>query len=450
MAAQILPPGPPGLPYFGNLFAMLRDPLRFLERTQRTYGDLATIRFGRGRAVACFHPRHVRYFLVEGAERVTPVGLAPTLGEVLGEGLLTTDGPFHRQQRALIGPAFHKRRVEGYAATMVEHTRELLAGWRPGQGLDIARAMSELTLRIVAHALFSVDLRTDPAGAALTRAFHDLIENARPAYHPLRRIRIDHPRTMYGRHMAARRTLDAYIYGLIARRRAAGCDTGDILSWLLETETEGGPLPDRLIRDQTMTLFSAGHETTANALTWAFYLLARNRPARERLIAELARVLAGRAPTPDDLPRLPYLDWTVNETLRLYPPAWTQGRIVTRPFDLDGYHFRKGQVVLFSQWVIQRRPDLWGDADRFRPERWDPAAGEKPPGWAYFPFGGGPRVCIGMPFAQMEARLLLATILQAYAPRLAPGARVATRPRITLRAKYGMPMILEPTPVPAP
>lgn len=451
MDERILPPGPKGLPYFGNMLHFILDPLRFLERTQRTYGDMATIHLGgQRRLVACFHPRHVRAFLVEHAADVTPVGFAPNLQEILGDGLLTTDGEFHRQQRQRIQPGFHRRRMEGYAATMVEHTRELVADWRPGAEVDIAREMAALTLRIVAHALFSVDLRTDPAGEKLSQAFHDLIENSRPGYHPLRRFRIDHPATMHGKHMAARRMLDGYIFDLIARRKAEGRDTGDLLSWLLETGPDDDPMPDQIVRDQAMTLFAAGHETTANALTWIFYLLSQNPVVRDRLVDELQVVLAGRAPQAGDLPHLPYLDWTVTEALRLYPPAWTQGRIVTAPFDLEGYHFPKGSGVLFSQWVIHRRPDIWGDPERFRPERWDPTQGEKPPQWAYFPFGGGPRVCIGMPFAQMETRLLLATILQAYSPRLAPGQRIATKPRITLRPKYGMRMILEPTPHLAP
>jgi cytochrome P450 len=279
----------------------------------------------------------------------------------------------------------------------------------------------------------------------LSQAFHGLIENSRPDYHPLTRVRIDHRYTMYGKHMAARRTLDAYIFDLIARRKAEGRDTGDILSWLLEMETDGEPISDQLIRDQTMTFFAAGHETTSNALTWTFYLLSQHPAVRERLVAELQAVLAGRAPTPADLPHLPYLDWTVTEAMRILPPVWTQGRILTAPAEVDGFRLARGTAVMFSQWVIHRRPDIWGDPERFRPERWDPAQGEKPPQWAYFPFGGGPRVCIGMPFAQMEARLLLATILQRFSPRLAPGQRVALRPRVTLRPKYGMRMILDPT-----
>lgn len=439
------PPGPRGLPVVGNAFAFGRDPLGFVTETQRAFGEIATVRLGSRAVVLCLRPEHVRALLVEQASRVTPLGIAPLLTEFLGDGLLTSDGDFHHEQRRLIQPAFHRRRIDGYAATMVGYTEEMLEGWEPGAEIDLSRAMATLTLRIVARALFSVDLEADAAGAALGRAFHDLIESLPQGFGLLPRLRrLDLPFTGYRRHLAARRRLDAYVYDLIARRRAAGDDTGDVLAWLLDAGDGDDAMTDRQIRDQTMTLFAAGHETTANALSWSFYLLSENPAVRDRLLAELAAVLAGRAPTVADLPRLTYLDWVATESMRLYPPAWTQGRVAREPLELVGYRFPAGTRFMFSQWVIHRRPDIWGDADVFRPERWDPEAGEKPPQWAYFPFGGGPRTCIGMPFAQMELRLLLATILQRYAPRLVSGHPVVPWPRITLRPKYGMRMILEP------
>jgi cytochrome P450 len=203
-------------------------------------------------------------------------------------------------------------------------------------------------------------------------------------------------------------------------------------------------MTDKQIRDQTMTFFAAGHETTSNALSWTFYLLSEHRPVLAKLLAELHTTLTGRSPRVDDLSNLPYLDWVISESMRLYPPAWTLGRRAITPFELEGYRFDGGTTVMFSQWVVHRLPDIWGDPDAFRPERWDPSRGEKIPAGAYFPFGGGPRMCIGMPFAQLEARLLLATILQRYAPRLVPGYPVTSRPRVTLRPQYGIQMVLEP------
>ncbi|HLX58703.1 MAG TPA: cytochrome P450, partial [Ktedonobacteraceae bacterium] len=236
-----------------------------------------------------------------------------------------------------------------------------------------------------------------------------------------------------------------FIYELIAPRRAETEDKGDILSMLLAAQEGESALSDTQVRDHIMTFVAAGHETTANALTWTFYLLSRYPAVREKLLAELKTVLDGRTPILDDLPHLPYLEWILNESMRLYPPAWTQGRRAVEAFDLDGVHFPAGTMVMFSQWVIHRLPDIWGDPLVFRPERWDPVGGQKVPPWSYFPFGGGPRICIGMPFAQQEAKLLLATILQDYTPYTAPGYQLGLNPLITLRPKHGMPMILIPT-----
>ena len=443
-----LPPGPEGLPYFGNAFQFRRDPLAFVQGAQRSFGRLATFWMLGYPAVMFFRPEHVRYFLVEHPRGFTNGEVAAGLKRTLGRGLLTTDGEYHRRMRRLVQPAFAKKRVEGYAEVMVGHTRELLAGWQPGARLDIAREMQQLTLRIVAQALFDVDLQAEQPD--LSRAFQLVIENPSQIPWSLNALHLDLPFLPYGKYMAGRRALDGYVYGLIARRRDEGRDRGDVLSMLLAARDEDGAgLTDEEIRDQTMTLFAAGHETTANALAWTFYLLSEHPDVRAKLCIELADVLGSRDPEPDDLARLPYLDWVVNESMRLYPPAWMQGRRASEPFELEGYRFPTGTIAMLSQWVIHRLPDVWGDPDRFRPERWDPARGEEVPPGAYFPFGGGPRTCIGMPFAQIEARLLLATILQRFTPKLVSGYPVVPRPRVTLKPKYGIAMTLEPARVPA-
>ncbi len=444
----VLPPGPAGLPVVGNLLQFRRDPLAFVSGVQRSFGRVATMRMARLPIVMFFRPEHVRYFLVEQARNFTSSQFNINLRRLLGDGLLTTDGEFHRQQRRLIQPAFHKRRVEGYAGIMVQHTQEMLDAWQPGERLDMAQAMRDLTLRIVAKSLFDVDIQQNHP--ELGASFTNVIENPVQSPFSVRALPINLPFTPYGKHMQGKRTLDAYVYALIEERRASGRDTGDVLSMLLAAREDDVTMTDQQVRDQTMTLFAAGHETTANALTWTFYLLSEHPAVREKLLAELHTVLASRAPTVDDLPQLPYLDWVISESMRLYPPAWTQGRCAIEPFELEGYHFPAKTVVMFSQWVIHRLPDIWGDPDTFRPERWDPAHAQKVPPGAYFPFGAGPRMCIGMPFAQLEARLLLATILQRYAPRLAPGYPVVPRPRVTLRPKYGIQMMLEPTIARAP
>ena len=440
-----LPPGPEGMPFAGNLFQFRADPLNFVTSAARSYGEAATLHMGAQPLILFSRPEHVRYFLTEQPRNFTNREFARNLTRLLGDGLLTTDGDFHRQQRRLVQPAFHKKRVDGYADIMVQHTSEMLDHWASGEELDIARAMQDLTLRIVAKALFDVDLHEGHED--LGQQFTNVIENPVQLPFSLRGLPINLPFTTYGKNMAARSALDAYVYSLIAQRRADGQDRGDVVSMLLtaqDTEGDGSGLTDQQVRDQTMTLLAAGHETTSNALTWTMYLLSEHPAVMERLLREIDEVLGERTPTTADISKLRYLDWVFNESMRLYPPAWTQGRHAIAPFERAGYAFPAGTMVMLSQWVMHRLPEIWGDAETFRPERW---GGETVPQGAYFPFGSGPRMCIGMPFAQLEMRLLLATILQRYTPKLIPGWPVVPRPRVTLRPKYGMRMTLTSSPL---
>ena len=440
-----LPPGPEGMPFAGNLFQFRADPLNFVTSAARSYGEAATLHMGAQPLILFSRPEHVRYFLTEQPRNFTNREFARNLTRLLGDGLLTTDGDFHRQQRRLVQPAFHKKRVDGYADIMVQHTSEMLDHWASGEELDIARAMQDLTLRIVAKALFDVDLHEGHED--LGQQFTNVIENPVQLSFSLRGLPINLPFTTYGKNMAARSALDAYVYSLIAQRRADGQDRGDVVSMLLtaqDTEGDGSGLTDQQVRDQTMTLLAAGHETTSNALTWTMYLLSEHPAVMERLLREIDEVLGERTPTTADISKLRYLDWVFNESMRLYPPAWTQGRHAIAPFERAGYAFPAGTMVMLSQWVMHRLPEIWGDAETFRPERW---GGETVPQGAYFPFGSGPRMCIGMPFAQLEMRLLLATILQRYTPKLIPGWPVIPRPRVTLRPKYGMRMTLTSSPL---
>ena len=443
---QTLPPGPRGLPGAGHLFQFQRDPLSFVRGVQRAYPRVATVQVGGRNVVMFFRPEHARFFLVDQARSFAVAAGRDMMRRFLGDALLTTDGDIHRQQRRLVQPAFHKKRVESYAEIMTRQTEDMLDTWRPGARLDVAAALQEVTLRIVVQALFNVDLRTQSAG--LSHLFTQVVEAQNPIL--LRYSALDLPFLPYHKVVEARRQLDTFIYDLIARRRSAERDEGDVLSMLLQTRDEenGLMLDDVGIRDQMMTLIAAGHETTSNSLAWTLYLLSRHPEIRARLLSELSSVLGGRAPTVDDLARLPYLDWVVSESMRVYPPAWTLGRTAIEPFELEGYQFPAGTRVMFSQWVIHHLTDVWGDPETFRPERWDPATGQKPPPGAYFPFGAGPRMCIGMPFAQIEARLVLATILRRFTPELAPGWRVEPLPRVTLRIKHGLPMTLQPAKTP--
>ena len=447
VSSTSLPPGPKGLPIVGNTFQFRRDPLRFVREMQETYGRMATVRFGKLPVVMFFRPEHVRYFLVEKPRNFVKPGLG-NLRLLLGDGLLTSDGDFHRQQRRLVQPAFHKHRVEGYAATMVQLTGEMLAQWQPGSEVDMPREMQQLTLRIIMNALFNID--SPDQSVYVGQAFHQLMTNSSRTVGSTRMLRLDLPFTAYGRMIESKRVLDTFVYDLIKQRRAEGRDVGDVLSMLLQAQDEGNSMTDKQVHDQVLTFIAAGHETAQNTMSWTFYLLSQHPHVLEKLLNELRTVLQGRSPSVADLSNLPYLEWVINESWRVYPPAWTLTRRAVEAFSLDGYHFQAGTIAMFSQWVLHHLHDIWGDPDVFRPERWDPVHGQQVPLWAYFPFGGGPRICIGMPFAELETRLLLATVLQQYTPRLVPGFTVVPQPRITLRPRYGMRMTLEATPAEVP
>ncbi len=434
---KTLPPGPRPLPLVGNAPSFQRDPLTFVRETERRYGRIATVWLGKTPIVFGFRPEHVRYVLIEHPRNfIKPnVRNGNNLKYLLGDGLLTSDGDFHRQQRRLVQPAFHRKRVEGYADVMVRFTEEMLDTWQPGSEIDIARAMQILTLRIITKTLFNVDVLETTR--MLGEAFNDVIENGPRFLGRLSRLPWNRRQQ---KRLQGKAIIDTFVYDLIAERRRQKQDFGDVLSMLLE----GDALTDQQIHDQVLTFVAAGHETAQNTLSWTFCLLARNPEVMSKLRQELHTVLADRTPTVEDLANLPYLAAVLDESWRFYPPAWTQGRRAIEAFDMDGYHFPAGTIVMINQWVLHHLPELWGDPETFRPERWLDDEQQKIPQGAYFPFGAGPRMCIGMPFAQMEARLLVATILQRYEPQLVPGFPVVLQPRVTIRPKYGMRMILQP------
>ncbi|HLV98323.1 MAG TPA: cytochrome P450 [Ktedonobacterales bacterium] len=442
MADYHYPPGPRPRPIFGNLREFRPDQLGFMTNLARTYGDAATMYIFKRPIVFFTRPEAIRYVLIENARNFINRPVFESLRLVLGDGLLSIDGDFHRQQRRMVQPAFHKQRVESYCETMVACTESMLDTWTPGSQRDIADEMMRVTMRIVAKALFNIDIASQIE--ALSQAFSEASDYSRRARAPWS-LRINLPFTSYGKYLRARKYLDDTMAGLIAQHRASGEDSGDVISMLLQAQDEdGSAMPDQQVRDETLTLLAAGHATTANTLSWAFYLLSTHPEQRDKLLDELRGVLGGRPPTVDDLANLPYLDMVVKETMRLYPPAWMQPRYAVDDFEYGGYRIKRGTVIFLSQWVTHRLPDLWPEPDAFKPERFDPETGQKYPAQAYFPFGAGSRICIGMPFANLEARILLATILQRYVPRMKPGFPVVPQPMVTLFPKFGLQMILEP------
>src|SRR5258708_11566775 len=383
-----LPPGPRPLPYIGNLLSLRQDPLGFLQQLQRIYGNMATIYIGKNPAVVLFRPEHVRYVLVEHPRDSSNRGLlqGDSDGGFANEGLLTIDGEKHRQQRHAVQPAFHKKRVEDYAAIMQQYTEELLKTWHLDDTVDMSRAMQELTLRIVSKCLFSIDLSSQLS--PLSAAFDGVIGSSTSMAEDLLNIRIDNPITVYGQPIAAQPQLDMLIYNLIAQRRDDDRDYHDVLSMLMPAQSGEEPetkLTEKQIHDHILTFLAAGHETTAIALVWTVYLLSQHPQVRIKLQDEIRSVLAGREPTLDDLVKLPYLDWVLNESMRLYPPALLQVRLVAEESELDGVRLPVRTLVILSQWVIHRLPAIWQDAEAFKPERADPAHAHPPPPTPHLP-----------------------------------------------------------------
>jgi len=437
---------PPG-PRIGRLEAVRafrRDSLGLFELAA-SHGDVAFFRAGPFGIYVLSHPDLVKDILVVRHRDVMKGRGLQALKELLGEGLLTSEGDFHRKQRRTIQPIFRHDRIRGYGEAMVEQAERTADGWIDGATVDVHQEMYRLTLAIVGRTLFDRDIEAEDArevSEALGSGL-ELFDRLMSLFAPLL-SRLPLPKTRQLNRARAR--LDAVIYGMIEERRRTGADGDDLLSLLLrarDEEGDGGAMTDRQLRDEAMTIFLAGHETTSVALTWTWYLLSQHPEAEARLHAELDEVLGERPPTVDDLPALPYTEMVLTESMRLYPPAYVLGRTALEDLDLGGYLVPKGATMLTSQWVVHRDPRWFDEPLEFRPERWTPEARASLPRYAYFPFGAGPRICIGEPFAWMEGALLLAAMARRWRMRLVPGHPIATQPKVTLRPAHGMQMELE-------
>ncbi len=448
------PPGPKGT-FFGiNLARRFRgEPLEFITDIGRTFGDLAYFRMGPIRAYFVNNPQLIREVLVTKNKSFRrPKWITEPLSRIDGNGLVLSDGDFWLRQRRLMQPAFNTRRFGGYAQATVDCTRRMLDRWTNGASFDIAEEMTQLTLDIIARTLFGVDLgdRAPEVSEAVRTISQTFVgEAANPLQLP------DWvPTAGKRRKRRAIKTLDDLIRGIIRQRRASREDRGDLLSMLLlavDEEGDGRGMTDEQARDEAVTLFNAGHDTTAAALAWIWYLVAKHPAVEARLVDEVDGVLTGRPGAYGDLLQLPYTEMVVKESLRIYPPTWTLiPREVVDPVELGGYVIPRGSWLYTFPWVTQRDPRFFENPETFDPERFAPGRVEKIPPYAYFPFGGGPRVCIGNTFATMEMILIVASVLQKFRVKLAAGqADVEPEPLIAIRPKGGLRVALERRTVPA-
>jgi cytochrome P450 len=438
------PPGPDSgaaKQFSGQLGQVTRDPLGFFTHCARTYGDITGMRYYTFRSFFINHPDYIEDVLVTNARKFHKGRVLLANKILFGEGLLTSEDSFWLRQRRLAQPAFHRARIATYAETMVRYTERALENWRAGEERDIHQEMMRITLQIVGKTLFDADVAGDAheVGKSLELLLEIGADFRRALLFP---IWVPTPQNI--RKKRAVRRLDKIIYRIIGERRESGRDAGDLLSMLLAARDEDGSrMTDKQLRDESTTLFLAGHETTANALSWTWWLLAQNPAAEKKLHAELDNLLGGRAPTLDDVARLKYTENVLTESLRLYPPAWGTARVAIEEHEIGGYQVPKGTGISLSQWVMHRDPRWFERAEEFLPERWEDGLAKRLPRFAYFPFGGGPRQCIGNTFALMEATLVLATIAQRYRFRLVANHPVVPLPSITLRPRHGIRAFLE-------
>lgn len=441
---------PPG-PQTSTLTRLLTEVLPFVEPEEtdfrkiivdisREYGDVAYWRFWPYDIYLISHPDLIHEVLVTRARSFHKSPFYKSiLGKFMGNGLLVSDGEFWKRQRRLTQPAFHHKRIEAYATVMVDYTLAMLNRWQENTTYDIEHEMMSLTLAIVAKTLFDADISgaEDDVADALT-VLQQVSTEQGGALLPVPDWL---PTPANRKRKAAVAALDRIVMRFISERRISGQDTGDLLSMLLAaTEEDGSGMTDKQVRDEAVTLFLAGHETTANALNWTWYLLAQHPAVEAALHAELDAVLSGRPPTFADLPALPYTHQIIKEAMRLYPPAWQFGRQAIEDVQIGDWHVPSGTLVFITPFVVHRDARWFPEPDAFKPERWTPEFEQALPRYAYIPFGGGPRICIGNSFAMMEAPLLLATIAQRYRLTLEPGQTIEPEALITLRPRYGIRM----------
>lgn len=430
-----------GLPIFGSFLHYFRDPLAFLTGLRRREGDLVRFRLMNIEFLLVSDPALIEQVLVKQSARFSKDFFARDLKRVLGEGLLTSEGDFWKRQRRLSSPAFHRERLTDYAKVMVDRTEDTLATWRPGER-DVHEDFMALTLDIVARTLFSADVEgvsgvVGPALEAVLGWYNNPLLVGNPW---LFKTALPHAK----RYREAVRATRDIVDGIIRQRRASpDPDSHDLLSMLLAAQDDDGArMTDAQVRDEVLTLFLAGHETTALTLSWSTVLLCRHPEMVKRLRDEAESVAPGRRLTLDDVPKLTFASGVVHESMRMYPPAWAIGRESQEEIELGGHRFPRGTNIFLCPWAMHRDERTFAEPDRFDPDRWSDGLAKRLHKFAYFPFGGGPRICIGNAFAMMESVLLLASFARRFDFSLAPAARIQSSPSVTLRPAHGVRVIL--------
>ena len=441
MENKIYPPGPKFV--LGAYCSLYRDPLGFLTRMARQYGDISHLQAGSRHDYLINHPDYIKAVLLAGEDEMLRSFPRP-LKPLLGNGLLTVQGEAHRQERRLLQPMFHQEQVARYARVITDRCALLNERWRDGLQIDVSTEMLRLTMLVIVQALFSLDVedQAEEIGQLLTAVLEMTHKNRIPDLDELF-SKLPLPKVRRYRRALAR--MDALMSRMIAERRETGSQHADLLSEMLrlrDPETGLRSLTDERVRDEAMTTFAAGHETTGTALAWTWYLLAQHPEVEQRMHSELDTILAGKTPGSEDVFRLTYTGKVLSESMRLYPPVWLMVRRPARDFPLGGFVLPAGCYVHVSQYLTHRDPRFFPDPERFDPERWVPEAVAARPKFCYFPFGAGSRRCIGEGFARMEGILVLATLAQHWSLRVVPGHPVGLKPFVTLRPRHGLAMTL--------
>ena len=456
------PPGPTYKMPGKLLRQFIRDPINTLSNIALEYGDISYFKLGRELVYLINNPDYIEKVLIYDHRNFKKGKRLQTAKAVLGEGLVTSEGDLHNRQRRLIQPIFHLKQIIVYSNTMTDYATRMRDRWKDGEIVDISEEMMRLTLGIICKSVLNYDIESEAqeVGKALTtvRKYSKRLQS--PIGHVLDKIPVL-PAVRGAR--KAKKELDSLVYQLIAdrRRREQGYNNigkshdEDLLSRLMEAQDSDSPInnqekmSDKQVRDEVMTIFIAGHETTSNALTWTFYLLSQNQDIETKLHNEIDSVLGhsicnniGRTPTADDIPKLQYTEKVLRESMRLYPPVWTIGRRVENDYSVGEYTIPAGSSILMSQYVMHHNPRYYKEPYQFNPDRWTEEFKSRLPRFCYFPFGGGIRGCIGEPFAWIEGILIIATIAQKWSMCLLPSHRIKLDPAITLRPKHGMKMKL--------